>query len=199
VNILVATGNPGKLKELDDLLSGMPHEVVSLAAFPDIPEVPETGDTFAENARLKAVEYARLTGLAALADDSGLAVDALGGRPGVLSARYGGADLAFPEKIRKLLDEIALLGAEERGARFVCAMAFADAGGNILFETEGVCEGRIAHAPRGSKGFGFDPIFIPEGYEETFGELDLEIKQKISHRARAFNEIIPFLRHFSEN
>jgi XTP/dITP diphosphohydrolase len=161
-----------------------------------VTEVEETGITFAENAALKAVGCATQTGLFALADDSGLEVEALDNAPGVFSARYGGPDTSFAEKMIKLLDEVDKTGDSMRRARFVCAMAFANPSGEILFTTEGICNGKIALHPRGAGGFGYDPLFIPDGFDRTFGELSEAIKGKISHRARAFEQIIPFLGHF---
>jgi len=120
----------------------------------------------------------------------------LGDRPGVFSARCGGADLGYPAKMKKLLDELTATGDRTRKARFVCALAVADEGGNILFECGGICSGQIAPQPRGSGGFGYDPIFIPDGHDDTFGELSESIKREIGHRALAFRQIIPFLRHF---
>ncbi len=194
--LLVATNNPGKLAELRDLLGRLPVALQSLGSFEQIVEVEETGATFVENARLKANGYAIQTGLPALADDSGLEVEALGGRPGVLSARYGGRDTGFDEKMAKLLGELDEIGHARRNACFVCAIAVADPFGNILHTAEGICRGNIAAAPRGLLGFGYDPLFIPEGYDMTFGELSGAIKEKISHRALAFEQIIPFLRDF---
>lgn len=195
--LLIATNNAGKVRELRDMLAGVPLDLVSLAEFPAVEEVEETGTTFAENARLKAVGYARQTGLPALADDSGLEIDALGGRPGVLSARYGGDETGFGEKMRMILAEILEVPEGARSARFACSLAVADTSGEILFETAGVCPGRIAATPRGTGGFGYDPIFVPDGFELAFGELDDAVKREISHRARAFRQIIPFLRHFN--
>lgn len=197
--LLIATHNPGKVAELSDMLSALPLTLISLAHFPDIIPVEETGLTFAENSRLKALEYSRRTGFLALADDSGLEVAALDGRPGVLSARYGGDDVPFSAKIVKLLGELAGTEDTERRARFVCSISIAAAGGNIVFESEGICEGTIAAEPRGTGGFGYDPIFIPAGYDRTFGELSEWSKNKISHRARAFEQIIPFLRDLTAN
>lgn len=194
--LLVATNNRGKLAELRDLLQGLPVALKSLEDMEQIVEVEETGATFVENARLKASGYAIQTGLPAIADDSGLEVKALGGRPGVLSARYAGADTGFDVKMEKLLGELDVAADPTRAARFVCAMAVADTSGNILHTTEGICSGNIAIAPRGLHGFGYDPLFIPNGYDLTFGELSGAIKGQISHRARAFEQIIPFLRDF---
>lgn len=194
--LLIATNNAGKVAELVAMLDDVPLDIVGLDHFAGVIEVEENGETFDENARLKAVGYARQAGLAALADDSGLAVDALDGRPGVLSARYGGPDTSFAEKINLLLDELAQTGDKDRTARFVCSMAIAEPNGDILFTANGICDGRIAQKPRGNLGFGYDPIFIPDGYEMTFGELVADEKHRISHRGRAFLQIMPFLRHF---
>jgi len=194
--LLVATNNQGKLAEMIDRLADLPVELRSLSDIETFDEVEETGATFVENARLKASGYAAQTGLPAIADDSGLEVAALDGRPGILSARYGGANTSFDEKMTKLLSEIDKTGDTRRKARFVCAMAIADAAGNILYTTSGICDGKIAAEPRGNLGFGYDPLFIPDGFELTLDELPGAVKQKISHRARAFEQIIPFLRDF---
>lgn len=194
--LLIATNNAGKVAELRAMFEGITLELVSLNNFGDLIDVEETGETFDENARLKAVSYALQTGLMALADDSGLEVEALDGRPGVLSARYGGTETTFAEKITLLLDELALTGDKDRRARFVCSIAIAAPNSEILFTANGICDGCIAQKPRGSKGFGYDPIFIPDGYKMTFGELVARKKHKISHRGRAFLQIIPFLRRF---
>lgn len=193
--LLVATHNIGKLEELRQLLGSLPIDTLSLGEVGIMDEVEETGLTFAENAATKASSYARRASMVTLADDSGLEVNVLGGRPGVLSARYGG-DISFSEKIEMLLDEIIATGENDRGARFVAAVAVADASGQILYRAAGICPGKIALRPRGSGGFGYDPVFVPEGFEQTFGELPESIKQEISHRARAFSQIMPFLRGF---
>lgn len=194
--ILAATGNPGKIKELKELLADLPVELLNLKDFPGVREVEETGSTFAENAALKAKGYARQTGLYALADDSGLEVSALGGAPGVYSARYAGENAGEREKIEKLLEEISGAKSDNRSARFVCAMAIAAPDGEIIFLAEERCEGAIAFAARGANGFGYDPVFIPSGFDKTFGELPDEIKRKISHRALASIKIIRYLRDF---
>lgn len=194
--LLIATKNQGKVVELRELLAGFRFELVSLDQFPEVVEINETGLTFVENARLKASGYARQTSLMSLADDSGLMVDALGGRPGVLSARYGGSKTSFAEKKSMLLNEIRTSGRSERTARFVCSIAIADANGEILFTADGVCEGRIAEGESGTGGFGYDPLFIPDGFDQTFGELGAAVKQTLSHRSKAFQQIIPFLGHF---
>lgn len=194
--LLVATNNKGKLAELRQMLVGLDVELVSLADLGITDEVEETGSTFVENARLKASGYARMANLPAIADDSGLEVDALDRRPGVLSARYGGAETSFDEKMKMLLAEIDVTSDTDRHARFICSIAIANTSGEIAHVATAKCEGKIANGPRGSGGFGYDPIFIPDGYEQTFGELERHVKSKISHRARAFREIMPFLRDF---
>lgn len=193
--LLIATHNFGKLAELRSLLTDLPLELIGLSYFENVTEVEETGTTFIDNAKLKATGYAQQTGLLALADDSGLEVDALDGRPGVLSARYGG-DVGFDQKMQLLLGEMNDSVNDSRAARFVCAIAIAAPDGKILQTTEGICAGNIAKKPCGNGGFGYDPIFIPDGFNETFGELSGAVKQKISHRARSFEQIMPFLRDF---
>lgn len=193
--ILAATGNAGKLKELTALLAEMPFRLRGLNDFPNVAEPEETGATFAANAVLKAGYYARQTDLWALADDSGLEVEALNGAPGIFSARYGGASANDTDRIEKLLTELEKTGDRDRRARFVCAMAAADETGAINFLEEGVCDGKIALNAVGTRGFGYDPIFIPDGFDKTFGELEDNIKQQISHRGRAVSRIIEHLRN----
>lgn len=198
MQLLTATKNLGKIKELESLLADLPLQLRNLSEFPDVAEAEETGANFAENALLKSQSYALQTGLWALADDSGLEVEALGGAPGVFSARYAGAKASDAEKIEKLLGELKnKKEALNRRARFVCAMAISDQRGRMRYATEEICAGRIALTPKGSNGFGYDAIFVPEGFDETFGELSDEIKQKISHRARAAKKIIQYLRDFT--
>ena len=193
--LLIATSNVGKLVELRQMLSNSTVELKSLADFGSIIEVDETGTTFDENAKLKASGYALQTRLPTIADDSGLEVESLQGRPGVLSARFGG-DISFVEKMALLLSEIDATGNIDRRARFVCSIAIADSEGNIVTSTEGVCNGRIASKLTGSGGFGYDPIFVPDGYNDTFGELSESIKRQIGHRGRAFTKILPYLHDF---
>ncbi len=193
INLLIATRNAGKLREFELLLAELSVELKSLEAYPELPDVEETGATFAANAELKASEYARQTNVWTLADDSGLEVDALGGAPGVFSARYAGRGATNREKIAKLLEELEKTSDLARKARFICVIAFANPNGEVVRVEKGVCEGKIAFSPCGINGFGYDPIFIPEGFEQTFGELSGEIKQQISHRARASSQIKRFL------
>lgn len=163
-------------------------QVLSLADFPDVAEVPEDGETFEENARKKAEGYMRATGVAALADDSGLCVDALDGRPGVRSARYAaGSD---SDRNRKLLLEMEGIPDDRRGARFRCALCLALPGGEVVVET-GECEGLIARAPRGAMGFGYDPVFFIPRLGKTAAELTREEKAKVSHRGQAFRKMLP--------
>lgn len=193
-SLVVATQNQGKLYELRQLLGDLPFKLYSLTDFPNISPIPETGNSFIENASLKAVGYATQTGCLTLADDSGLEVDALDGAPGILSARYAGESASDAERIEKLLLELSGNAAMKRSARFVSAVAVADGGGRILDVSVGECNGRIDFAPHGSEGFGYDPLFIPSGYDKTFAELKAEIKNEISHRARALAGAREFLR-----
>ena len=182
--LVVGTFNPGKAREMVELLSGLPLEVVSLADCPEARPVEETGETFEENAAQKASGFARQLGALVVADDSGLEVDALGGRPGVRSARYGGPGLDDRGRALRLLGELGATPDEARAARFRCAIALADPE-RVHFTVSGAVEGRIARAPAGESGFGYDPVFKPEGFDRTFAELGAEVKQRISHRARA--------------
>lgn len=197
--LLVATKNAGKIKELRESLSGLEIRMRNLNEFPNVVEVEETGATFAENAALKAKSYALQTKLWALADDSGLEVAALDGAPGIFSARYAGKNSTDEEKNIKLLRQLKQLNETSSGrcARFVCAMAIADENGEIRFRARGECNGKIALTSSGTNGFGYDPIFIPDGFDKTFGELSAKTKQNISHRARALEKIIRYLRDFT--
>lgn len=198
MKLLVATGNKGKIKELENFLSGVNIQIKGLSDFENISQVRETGKTFAENSALKAKSYAAQTGLWALADDSGLEVDYLNGAPGVFSARFAGENATDQENIEKLLAELSEITKEKnRRARFVCLMTIADEKGEVKFNARGVCEGRIAVNPSGTNGFGYDPVFIPEGFEQTFGELSADFKKKLSHRAQAMEKIIEYLSRFT--
>ena len=189
--LLVATTNPGKLREIHDLLQGVPYDVRSLAGLPAVAEPDETEPTFEGNARLKAIHYARATGLLAVADDSGLEIDALDRRPGVRSARYPGA--TYPERFANIWREMAASGRVERTARFVCAVALASPDGGIRFETRGVVEGEILPEARGSEGFGYDPIFYSPELGKGLGEASMAEKRRVSHRGRAFTALAAFL------
>jgi len=184
VRLLVATNNPGKVREYQDLLVGLNLELVGLADAGTDTEVDETGRTFEENARLKAEAYGRASGLLTLADDSGLEVEALGGAPGVFSARYAGKGATDADRYRKLLVALDGVPWEKRGARFRCVIALAWPDGHI--ETfDGQCDGVIAFEPKGTNGFGFDPVFYMPEHGCTIAELPDEVKNRVSHRARA--------------
>jgi len=183
--LLVATNNPGKIREYRELLARLPASVTFPAEEGLALDVSENGPTFEENARIKALAYVQASGLLTLADDSGLEVDALGGAPGVHSARYAGPEASDADRVRKLLAAMADVPAGMRGARFRCVVAVARPGGPVL-TAEGTCEGEIGMAPRGSHGFGYDPIFVVRGYGgQTMAELPPGLKNRISHRARA--------------
>ncbi|HMG76707.1 MAG TPA: RdgB/HAM1 family non-canonical purine NTP pyrophosphatase [Pyrinomonadaceae bacterium] len=193
-SLLVATQNKGKLEELRQLLEDLPLELYGLSDFPDVETVPETGESFIENASLKAAGYAAQTGLLTLADDSGLEVDALGGAPGIRSARYAGESASDADRTSRLLAELSNIPAAKRSARFVSAVAIATSEGQIMNVSVGTCDGHIDFAPHGSEGFGYDPVFIPGGYDQSFGELESAIKNQLSHRARALSGTREFLR-----
>lgn len=191
MKLLVATTNPGKLREITAIVHGVPAQLVGLAEFPGIPEPEESGTTFAENARLKALYYNRATGLPSVADDSGLEIDALDGAPGVHSARWEGTD--YEVKFRRIYELLDARHARTSGARFVCRVALAD-DGRVIFESEGTIEGRIADEPRGDKGFGYDPIFFYPPLGRTTAELDRDLKATVSHRGKAFAQLREYLR-----
>jgi XTP/dITP diphosphohydrolase len=187
--LVIATRNPGKIREFQEILQDSGVTLLSLADFPLLPEIPEEGATFAENAAAKALAVARRTGQPALADDSGLMVDALRGAPGVFSARYA-QDRTAPspptdaDNWGKLLDELKDVPWGERGARFVCELALARPDGRVI-RARGECQGVIALEPRGETGFGYDPVFWVPEYTATMAQLGPEIKNRISHRAKA--------------
>lgn len=194
IELVVATRNRHKTREIQDIL-GPEFNLCDLEAHPDVPEIRETGMSFEENAKLKALAASgQLPGLV-IADDSGLEVDALGGAPGIFSARYAGPNATTRDKIDKLLGELDQVRAtdDRRRARFRCVIALARSG-DLLGTFEGVVEGRIAEQAHGDSGFGYDPIFIPEGFEQTFGELLEEAKNAISHRAKAIRALVDKLR-----
>ena len=184
-SLLLGTRNPGKVIEIVSILANSDWSFSSLQEFPNVGEAEENFATFTENAIAKAQFYASATGLCALADDSGLEVEALGGAPGVFSARYAGAHASDADRRTLLLSELAKVGESNRRARFVAVVAIATPNGEILNISEGTCSGTITFSPRGTGGFGYDPLFIPDGYDQTFAELPDTIKNQISHRARA--------------
>jgi len=193
VKVLLATRNAGKLAELRRMLADGPVEVVGLADVPEFPDAPETGATFAENALAKARDAANATGLPAVADDSGLAVDALNGMTGVLSARWSGRHGDDVANLELLLGQLTDVPDERRGAAFVCAAALVVPGG-LETVVHGEWTGRIVREPRGSGGFGYDPIFVPDGEQRTSAELSPEEKDAASHRGRAMRALLPHLR-----
>jgi XTP/dITP diphosphohydrolase len=189
---VLATTNRGKIREIRGLLEGLPIELVGLDAFPPIEPPEETGTTFSENAGLKARYYASATGLPAIADDSGLEIDVLGGGPGVESARYGGAHATYPERFALIYDALRLAGLVTSPARFVCVVALAERD-RIAFEARGTVEGRIAPAPAGTGGFGYDPIFFFPPLGKTLAEATQAEKDAISHRGEAFRALARYL------
>lgn len=197
LKIVLATKNKGKIEEIKYIFkeSGIKEavEIHPLSDYPDIPEISEDGTTFAENAEKKAVTVARATGLTAIADDSGLEVDALNSAPGIYSARFAGEGSTDSENIRKLLRLLEGIPDKKRGAGFVCVIAIADPDGNVEL-MEGKCRGVIGMEERGTSGFGYDPVFIVPGYGKTFAELGEEIKNKISHRAIALGKLKTYLK-----
>jgi XTP/dITP diphosphohydrolase len=189
-SLLIATTNPGKLKEIAGILDGVPVTLVTLRDRDTIVEPEETGRTFAENARLKARFYSKATGLVSVADDSGIEIDALDKAPGVHSARWHGTD--YPTKFRKIQALFRERGVTGSTARFVCSVAVAD-GDEILFEANGTVEGEIAPEPRGTNGFGYDPIFFYPPFGCTLAELDRDRKAEVSHRGKAFRQLREYL------
>ena len=194
VELVVATHNRHKTREIQHIL-GPEFKVCDLRAHADVSEIRESGTSFEENAKLKALAASKQLPALVIADDSGLEVDALGGAPGVYSARYAGASATDRDKIDKLLRELARVRATDDGrrARFRCVVALAR-NGHLLETFEGIVEGSIADEARGDSGFGYDPIFIPEGLKQTFGELPTEVKNTISHRAKAIRALADRLR-----
>jgi XTP/dITP diphosphohydrolase len=192
MKLVVATGNKGKLKEIRRLLEPLAIEVVGLDQFPELPEIVEDGDSFKANARKKAETVARYSRCLTLADDSGLEVDALQGRPGIYSARYAGEDATDRKNNEKLLNDLRTVPAGKRQAAFICAMALCTPEGECRFFS-GLLSGIILEQPSGDGGFGYDPLFwIPE-HEKTAAELSLDVKNQISHRGQALRQVVEFL------
>ncbi len=188
--VIVATSNRGKLLEIQQILRSVPLELIPMNEYCNSQvEIEETGSTFEENALIKAQWVYDKSGLWALADDSGLEVDALGGRPGIMSARFAGANAGAEENNHKLLDELKNVPASDRCARFRCVMVL-KTGPNSYLCSEGICQGHIGFEPHGSNGFGYDPLFIPEGLDRTFAQLSSEEKHKLSHRAKALKSLV---------
>ena len=188
MKLVLATRNPGKVREIGEILKNENGiELLSLRNYPDAPDVVEDGSTYEDNAIKKASVLAEYTGHLTIGDDSGLAVDALDGAPGVHSARYAGENASDQDRIAKLLDALQEVPYDRRSGRFVCAIAIAEPHAQVQV-VRGVCEGRIIRTPRGLSGFGYDPIFVPVGYDKTYAELGDEIKNQISHRAKALDK-----------
>src|SRR5262245_28469860 len=192
--LVIGSRNAKKLHEHQDLHGELAIELVDLSGRPNVPELEETGPTFEQNARLKASTYAKATGECVLAEDSGLVVPALKGRPGIYSARYAGSDRDDAANNRKLLAELAPLPDDRRAAYYVCVAVLASPDGEVKAVAEGRCNGVIAKEPRGDGGFGYDPLFLVPEYHRTFGELSLRVKQALSHRARAVVQLRPEIR-----
>jgi XTP/dITP diphosphohydrolase len=191
-SILIATTNPGKLREIVRILDGVPYQLKALSDFPDIPIAEETGASFADNARQKALHYAAITGMVTLAEDSGFAIDALKGEPGIYSARYLREDATYGERFADIYRRVRELGTDDRRARFVCALAVAN-GHDVIFETTAAVEGQLADAPAGPNGFGYDPVFWYPPYSRTFGEASDDEKTAVSHRGQAIRAFRTFL------
>jgi XTP/dITP diphosphohydrolase len=192
LKLLLATRNEGKVREQVKALAGSGIEVVSLDKWPDLPSPEETGSTFLENAIAKAKYYNQNTGVASVAEDAGLEVDALGGAPGVLSSRWMGEETSYETKNAWLVEHLSKRPTEERTARYVAAIALADEG-EVIFTAEETCEGRVALEPRGNEGFGYDPVFYYPPFGKTFGEATPEEKNRVSHRGKTMVRLREFL------
>ena len=198
ISLLVATTNPNKVREIRPLLSALPFVLRTLADIPAVPEPAETGATFWENARIKALGYAGAADTLVVAEDSGLEIEALDGTPGVHSARFLGPDVAYSARFAEIYRRLARRAGQSRAARFVTALAVAS-GPRLLFETEAAVDGEIAHAPVGDHGFGYDPIFYYPPFGKTTAQLTLEEKSAVSHRARAFRDLAQWLTRVSRH
>lgn len=193
MRVIVASANQGKVREIGQILAGRGLTLVSLRErFDPPPSIPETGDTFEANARLKASWVYDRTGEWSLADDSGLEVDALDGAPGVYSARFAGEGAGDRANLDKLLKLMSGVPSERRRARFRCVVAF-QRGARDVIVANGTCEGRIVQSPRGTLGFGYDPVFVPDGFEQTFAELSDDAKNRLSHRGKALASLLTML------
>lgn len=195
MDIVLATRNANKVREFRELLQDMPLRVLCCSDFPGCPDVEEDGATFVENALKKARTVAAYTNRIALADDSGLEVDALGGAPGIFSSRYGGPECDAQKNIARLLKELDGVPDQRRGARFRCVIALVAPDGRERI-VEGICRGKIVEEPRGEKGFGYDPVFLDEESGRTFAQMDSSLKNRISHRGRAMQELKKILQEF---
>ncbi len=194
MHLVVASKNPGKIRELESMLSNVPVEVVSLSDYPTAPHIVEDGRTFEENAAKKAVGIACFTGMHAVADDSGLCVDALEGRPGIFSARYAGRGATGRDLCRKLLKELRSVPEGERTAHFQCSIVMAGPGGEVELVAEGVCYGSITRRMRGGRGFGYDPVFLHPPSGKTFAQMSSREKARHSHRGAAMSQFLEKLK-----
>jgi XTP/dITP diphosphohydrolase len=194
--LLLGTGNRGKVAEICGALKSLDIQLLNLENFPDIIPAKEDGVTYEQNAILKAKTYSQHSGLWTLADDSGLEVDALGGAPGVLSARFAGSQASDNDRIVLLLENLGKTPLPDRTARFTSVLALVDPQSKVVKVTEGICRGHIAESPRGVNGFGYDPIFVPEGFTSSFAELSMDIKDQISHRGIALRAMAQFIKQF---
>jgi XTP/dITP diphosphohydrolase len=192
MRLLVATSNPNKIREIRGILTGLDVDLIGLEAFPAVAEPAETGCTFGENARAKAVYYSTMLGIVAVAEDSGFEIAALDNEPGLQSARYGGVSASYPEKFALLYARLRERGALDSPARFVCALAVAR-GDRVLFEANGTIDGRVADVPRGDAGFGYDPMFYYPPLGRTLGEVPDGEKALVSHRGHAFRQLRDYL------
>lgn len=191
--IVLASRNRKKTKEVTEILAAVGFSVIPVTNFPDVPDVEEDGETFAENAAKKASQVARQLKQWVIGEDSGLIVDALNGAPGIYSARYSGLGATDEKNNSKLLADLASIPDEKRGAGYLCSVALANPDGEIRIACEGTCRGRILHEANGEGGFGYDPYFLIPEYHLTFGQLSSVVKHRLSHRARAFAKFIPLL------
>lgn len=198
LELLIGTSNLGKVSEIKRVLKDLPLKLHVITDFPNVNEPDESGSSYADNAIIKAQSYAEQTGLSTLADDSGLEVDSLDGLPGLRSARFGGEGLSDANRTSLLLSQLSTVSDDQRSARFICAMAIAQQSGEIINVAHGICQGSIAKAPSGDEGFGYDPVFIPAGYQVTFAEMPLLLKNTISHRGKALAATQEFLKQFFE-
>ncbi len=194
LQLLAATTNKHKIREFSELIADVKEKVniITPDSLPAFPEIEENGATFEENSAIKVCAASKYADMAAIADDSGLEVMALDGAPGIYSSRYAGENATDSDRIHKLISELD--GKEDRSARFVCVISLAYRG-NLVAQFRGEVYGKIIDSPRGETGFGYDPVFVPEGYDRTFAELGAEVKDRISHRARAFAQAAEFIRN----
>ena len=193
--IVLASRNKKKTREVSEILAAVGFSVIPVTDFPDIPEVEEDGQTFAENAAKKATQVARQLNQWVIGEDSGLIVDALNGAPGIYSARYSGVDATDERNNAKLIAELATISDDKRGAGYICSVALSNPQGKIRIACEGTCRGRILREANGEGGFGYDPYFLIPEYHLTFGQLSSVVKHRLSHRARAFAKFIPLLQN----